>query len=98
MDASSLMPMAAMRGKFIYGPLPNDDEFDIDGEPANCMSVTASQITALCSSRSQFKMLLNSCDSRSSINYCMAYFISYSHDTVLLHAYVRIRVHDVDIT
>jgi hypothetical protein len=39
MDASSLVPMAAIRGKFIYGPLPNDDEFDIDGEPANCMSV-----------------------------------------------------------
>jgi len=39
MDASSLVPMSAIRGKFIYGPLPNDDEFDIDGERANCMSV-----------------------------------------------------------
>ena len=33
-------------------------------------------------------MPLSSCDSRSSIDYCMAYFISYSHDTVLVHAYV----------
>ena len=39
MEASSLVPMSAIRGKFIYGPLPNDIEFDIDGEPANCMSV-----------------------------------------------------------
>jgi hypothetical protein len=44
MEASSLVPMSAIRGKFIYGPLhsvaDHDGEFDIDGEPTpDCMCV-----------------------------------------------------------